>query len=89
MAMAVGAFARLALLLRRTTDTVPWSLCSDNRLGVLETTLPVKTQGRTLDCPFNFRPPRASGWLLMCRCQVCQSAPGGALNTTLRVGSPW
>ena len=34
-----------------------------NRWGVSETTLPVKTQGRTLDCPFNFRPPRiVAGW---------------------------
>ena len=34
---------------------------SHNRWGVSETTLPAKTQGRTLDCPFNFPPPR--GWL--------------------------
>ena len=29
-----------------------------NRWGVSETTLPAKTQGRTLDCPFNFLPLR-------------------------------
>ena len=45
---------------------------SHNRWGVSETTLPVKTQGRTLDCPFNLLPPRiVAGWLVMCRCQVC------------------
>ena len=34
-----------------------------NRWGVSETTLLVKTQGRTLDCPFNSRPPRiVAGW---------------------------
>ena len=28
----------------------------------------MKTQGRTLDCPFNFRPPRAvAGWLFSVR----------------------
>ena len=47
---------------------------SHNRWGVSETTLPAKTQGRTLDCPFNFPPPRVAGWLLMCRCQVCNKA---------------
>ena len=62
-----------------------------------ETTLPAKTQGRTLDCPFNFPPPRVAGWLFMCRCQVCNKtavAPvatvraGGRFNATLRAGSP-
>ena len=34
-----------------------------NRWEVSETTLPVKTQERTLGCPFNFRPPRiVAGW---------------------------
>ena len=42
-----------------------WSLYSDGPLssgpqplGVSETTLPAKTQGKTLDCPFNFLSPR-------------------------------
>ena len=30
---------------------------SHNRWGVVETILPAKTQGRTLDCRFNFLPP--------------------------------
>ena len=62
-----------------------------------ETTLPVKTQGRTLDCPFNFRPPRiVAVWFLMCRCQVCNRTAVARVragerfnNTTLRAGSPW
>ena len=72
---------------------------SHNRWGVSETTLPAKTQGRTLDCPFNFPPPRVAGWLLMCRCQVCNRtavspvatvrARGRFNTTTLRAGSPW
>ena len=45
-----------------------------NRWGVSETILPAKTQGRTLDCPFNLIPPRVAGWLLMCRCQACNWA---------------
>ena len=31
----------------------------------------LRRQGRTLDCPFNFPPPRVAGWFLICRCQVC------------------
>ena len=42
-----------------------------NRGGVTETSLLARTQGRTLDCPFNFPLPRVSGWLFVCRCQVC------------------
>ena len=52
------------------------SLCSDiptssqpQPLGKCRrTTLPAKTQGTTLDCPFNFAPPRVAE---TCRCQVC------------------
>ena len=46
-----------------------------NRWGVAETPLPAKTQGRTLDCPFYFLPPRfVAGWLLSVR----RLAPGWA-----------
>ena len=60
---------------------------SHNRLGVSETTLPAKTQGRTLDCPFNFPPPRVAGWLLMCRCQVCNRAAVALVATGPRRGA--
>ena len=67
MAMAVASSARLAFLRDavRACCTLRWMLslfgpCTamvqrapgHNRWGVSETTLPVKTQGRTLDCPF-------------------------------------
>ena len=60
---------------------------SHNRWGVSETTLPAKTQGRTLDYPFNFPPPRVAGWLLMCRCQVCNRAAVALVATGLRRGA--
>ena len=60
---------------------------SHNRWGVSETTLPAKTQGRTLDCPFNFPPPRVAGWLLMCRCQVCNKAAVALVATGPRRGA--
>ena len=60
---------------------------SHNRWGVSETTLPAKTQGRTLDCPFNFPPPRVAGWLLMCRCQVCNRAAVALVATGPRRGA--
>ena len=56
---------------------------SHNRWGVSETTLPAKTQGRTLDGPFNFPPPRVAGWFLMCRCQVCNWAVVASVATGL------
>ena len=37
----------------------------------------MKTQGRTLDCPFNFLPPRVAGWLLMCPLPSVQLGCGG------------
>ena len=58
-----------------------------NRWGVSETTLPAKTQGRTLDCPFNFPPPRVAGWLFMCRCQVCNRAAVALVATGPRRGA--
>ena len=55
--MAVASSARLALLLRSTPDAVPFCPCT--------AMVHVKTQGRTLNCPFNFLPPRfVAGWLL-------------------------
>ena len=58
-----------------------------NRWGVSETTLPAKTQGRTLDCPFNFRPPRVLWWLLKCRYQVCNRAAVASVATGPRRGA--
>ena len=60
---------------------------SHNRWGVSETTLPAKTQGRTLDCPFNLLPPRVAGWLLMCRCKVCNRAAVALVATGPRRGA--
>ena len=59
---------------------------SHNRWRVSETTLPAKTQGRTLDCPFDFPAPRVAGWLLMCRCQVCNKAAVALVATGPRRG---
>ena len=72
--LALPSFvARSAPVTCRTPDPFPFGPCTatiqrapgHNRWGVSETTLPVKTQGRTLDCSFNFLPPRVAGWLLM------------------------
>ena len=60
-----------------------------NRWGVSETTLPAKTQKRTLDCPFNFPPPRVAGWLLMCRCQVCNRTAVAPVATGPRRVALW
>ena len=60
---------------------------SHNRWRVSETTLPAKTQGRTLDCPFNFPPPRVAGWFLMCRCQVCNRTAVAMVATGPRRGA--
>ena len=83
MAMAVASSARLAFLHGAVCASTMYIRCcpfvpcaatvhrapGHNRWGVSETTLRVKTQGRTLDCPFNFRPPRiVAGWFfVLCR----------------------
>ena len=60
-----------------------------NRWGVVERRLPVKTQGRTLDCPFNFRPPRFSaGWLSSVkRLRRCGQSPRYRRRTRTAVTS--
>ena len=88
MAMAVASSARLAFFRGEVCASTLYTRCcpfvpctatvhrapGHHRWGVSETTLPVKTQGRTLDCPLNFRPPRiVAGWLLSVR----RLAPGG------------
>ena len=47
----------------------PCAATVQRTVGESVTTLPAKTQGRTLDCPFNFRPPRiVAGWVFyLCR----------------------
>ena len=52
MAMAVASFARRAFALRRTTDTVPWSLYRYGPRSSRPQPL-VKTQGRTVDRTFD------------------------------------
>ena len=64
--MAVASSARLASLRGAVCASTPYIPCTatvhcapgHNRWGVSETTLPVKTEGSTLDCSFNSRPPR-------------------------------
>ena len=80
MAMAVASSARLAFLRGAVCASTLYIRCcpfvpctatvhrapGHNRWGVSETTLPVKTQGRTLDCSFNSRPPRiVAGWFFL------------------------
>ena len=48
---------------------------------VTETSLLARTQGRTLDCIFYLPPPRVAGWLLMCRCQVCNKTAVASVAT--------
>ena len=79
MAMAVASSARLAFLrgavcacCTQYTRCCPFGPCADavhgapghNRWGVVETPLPVKTQGGTMNCLLNFVSPpcTAVGW---------------------------
>ena len=72
----IGADGGVCRLLHAVHQTFSLAPCTamvhgapgDNRWGVAETSLPVKTQGRTLDCPFNFLPPRSvAGWFISVR----------------------
>ena len=53
--------------------------CRPQPLGVSETILPVKTQGRTLDCSFNFRPPRI---VAGCFFLLCVAGPSGLMRAS-------
>ena len=58
--MAVASSARLAFLRGAVCA------CCTLRQTLSPFWVPLKTQGRTLDCPFNFRPPRVvAGWFFL------------------------
>ena len=62
--LALPSFVARFAPLRRTTDALPWSLVQRQSIELPATTVgessrggsPAKTQGRTLDCLFNFLP---------------------------------